>query len=195
MNNQVKLIDESKILSALKKELEFCIKEKFNEKNTRFYLGRETVLMDIIRKIEAGEFASETPPVPTIKPGDRDWKKDMEWAQIISEAGEYKAWTEPLIYWLQKVMDLQSKHRIANEEIARIKCDYYTAKQRFHKQARELEEANRQANKLREAIETAINEKAAWGDPGNALDVVTRYLADTLDSLYPKEEDRGKTNL
>ncbi|MGG1880521.1 hypothetical protein ABDI30_23535 [Paenibacillus cisolokensis] len=83
----------------------------------------------------------------------------------------------------------------AKEEIARINCDYYADKQRFHKQARELEEAKGQANKLREAIETAINEKAAWGDPGNALDVVTRYLADVLDSLYPKEEDRGKTNL
>lgn len=41
--------------------------------------------------------------------------------------------------------------------------------------------------KLREAIETAIKEKAVWGDAGNALDVVVRYLGDILASLYPEE--------
>ena len=74
MNNQVKLMDENKLLESLKKELEFCVKEKFNERNTRFYLGRETVLTDIIRKIEAGEYIPDTPPVPTIKPGDKGYK-------------------------------------------------------------------------------------------------------------------------
>ncbi|MEW8986851.1 MAG: hypothetical protein AB2401_07605 [Bacillus sp. (in: firmicutes)] len=71
MNNQVKLIDENKLLESLKKELEFCVKEKFNERNTRFYLGRETALTDIIKQIETGKFTSDTPPVPTIKPGDK----------------------------------------------------------------------------------------------------------------------------
>lgn len=78
----------------------------------------------------------------------------------------------------------------AKEEIARINCDYYADKQRFHDRGRELEESKAREQKLREAIETAINEKAACGDPGNALDVVTRYLADTLASLYPKEETK-----
>lgn len=73
MNNQVKLIDETKLLGRLKKELEFCTKEKFNKKNTRFYLGRETVLTDIIRQIESGDYyyVPDTPPVPTIKPGNK----------------------------------------------------------------------------------------------------------------------------
>lgn len=47
MNKQP--IDAEKLLDCLKKEANFCIKEKFNEKNTRFHLGRETVLTDIIR--------------------------------------------------------------------------------------------------------------------------------------------------
>ncbi|MPY20277.1 hypothetical protein [Paenibacillus glucanolyticus] len=71
MNNQVNLIDADMLLECLKKEAEFCIKEKFNENNTRFYLGRETVLTDIIKQIESGAFAIYTPPVPTIKPGDK----------------------------------------------------------------------------------------------------------------------------
>ncbi|XEC97027.1 hypothetical protein AB6A23_11080 [Paenibacillus tarimensis] len=50
------LIDKAKLLECLKKEAEFCIKEKFNEKKTRFYLGRETVLTDVIRQIESGTF-------------------------------------------------------------------------------------------------------------------------------------------
>jgi hypothetical protein len=49
-------IDKEKLLECLKKEAEFCIKEKFNEKNTRFYLGRESVLTDIIGHIESGKF-------------------------------------------------------------------------------------------------------------------------------------------
>lgn len=48
------------LLDCLKKEVGFCIEEKFNEKNTRFYLGRETVLTDIIEQIESGKFDSKT---------------------------------------------------------------------------------------------------------------------------------------
>ena len=66
MNNKVKLIDENKLLESLKKELEFCVKERFNEKKIRFYLGRETGLTDIIKQIESGKFTPDT----TIKPGD-----------------------------------------------------------------------------------------------------------------------------
>ncbi|KZS45722.1 hypothetical protein AWU65_07245 [Paenibacillus glucanolyticus] len=67
MNNQVNLIDADMLLECLKKEAEFCIKEKFNENNTRFYLGRETVLTDIIKQIESGRFALDI-----IKPGCRE---------------------------------------------------------------------------------------------------------------------------
>lgn len=69
MSKQEKLISADKLLKCLKKELGFCIKEKFNEKNSRFHLGRETVLTDIIRQIESGTFNPD--PVPTIKPGDK----------------------------------------------------------------------------------------------------------------------------
>ncbi|WP_054954977.1 hypothetical protein [Paenibacillus dakarensis] len=84
MNNQVKLIDGNWLLECLKKEAEFCIKEKFNEKNTRFYLGRETVLTDIIRQIESGkyEYVSDTPPVPTIKPGDKVNYSDFQFPNL-----------------------------------------------------------------------------------------------------------------
>lgn len=50
------MLDKKKLLDSLKKEADFCIKEKFNEKNTRFHLGRETVLNDMIRQIESGKF-------------------------------------------------------------------------------------------------------------------------------------------
>lgn len=51
MNNQVKLIDADKILWELALQ------------------GFMTD--DIKRKIDAGEFDPDTPPVPTIKPGDK----------------------------------------------------------------------------------------------------------------------------
>ena len=44
--------------------------------------------------------------------------------------------------------------------------------------------------KLKEAIEAAINEKAQWGDAGNALDVIVRYLSETLSELYPAVMDK-----
>lgn len=49
----------------------------------------------------------------------------------------------------------------------------------------ELEAAEAREKKLKEAINSAINEKAQWGDAGNALDVIVRYLSDTLSELYP----------
>lgn len=66
----MKLIDADKLLERLKKEAKFCIKEKFNEKNTRFYLGRETVLTDIIKLIESDAFDPDPIPLPTIKQYD-----------------------------------------------------------------------------------------------------------------------------
>ena len=68
MNKQPRTTDTDKLLASLKKEVEFCIKEKFNEKNTRFYLGRETALTDLIKQIKSGKFNVDPIPLPTIKP-------------------------------------------------------------------------------------------------------------------------------
>lgn len=60
--------------------------------------------------------------------------------------------------------------------------------QQYAAEKERAEAAETREKKLKEAIETAIKEKAVWGDAGNALDVVVRYLSDTLSILYPKEE-------
>lgn len=92
-------IDKNKLLESLKKESEFCIKEKFNEKNTRFHLGRETVLTDIIKQIESGRFdilstlypdTPAQPPAPTPEITARsidDWHEDY---------GDVLWWTFPI---------------------------------------------------------------------------------------------------
>lgn len=49
----------------------------------------------------------------------------------------------------------------------------------------DLDAAEAREQRLKEAVQTAIKEKAMWGDPGNALDVVVRYLQDELATLYP----------
>ncbi|GGF86723.1 hypothetical protein [Paenibacillus aceti] len=85
MYKQLRLIDADWLLECLKKEAEFCIKEKFNEKNTRFYLGRETVLTDIIRQIESGKFDVDPITLPTIKPGDKAIHSDLGRVRIMSE--------------------------------------------------------------------------------------------------------------
>lgn len=80
-----KLIDADYLLECLKKESEFCIKEKFNEKNTRFYLGREMALTDIIKQIESGKFDANPITLPTIKPGDKAKHSDLGEVRIMSE--------------------------------------------------------------------------------------------------------------
>lgn len=48
-------IDKEKLLGLLKKELEFCRKEKFSDnKKSHFFVGRETVFTDIIAQIDSG---------------------------------------------------------------------------------------------------------------------------------------------
>jgi len=76
---------------------------------------------------------------------------------------------DALPYWLQ--------------QYAVWKAKAYEAEVKAH-------EAESREKKLKEAIETAIKEKAVWGDAGNALDVVVRYLGDTLTALYTKEEPK-----
>lgn len=67
--------------------------------------------------------------------------------------------------------------------------DKHTAMTKVYRVEKErADQAEARELKLKEAIEAAINEKAQWGDAGNALDVVVRYLSDTLSILYPKEE-------
>lgn len=53
----------------------------------------------------------------------RDWQKDMEWAQLISDAGEYRAWTEPLIYWLQEAAAEKARADEMLAVLERIKKD------------------------------------------------------------------------
>jgi hypothetical protein len=55
-------VSRKALIDCLKKEAELCIKEKFNENKTRFYLGRETALTDIIRQIESGRFDTLSAP-------------------------------------------------------------------------------------------------------------------------------------
>jgi len=132
----------------------------------------------------------------------------QQYAELKEECDEYKSLAE----------SLNADIRISNEEISRINDENEDLLERSMKRKykieelnnelkrsswlietleraqkrleRELNESKENEHKMRVAIETAINEKAAWGDPGNALDVVTRYLADVLDSLYPKEETK-----
>lgn len=92
----------------------------------------------------------------------RDWQKDMESCEGV-ERGEWS------------IHDLM----VEQSQISTYWLQQYAA-------------AEAREKKLREAIEKAIKEKSQWGDTGNALDVVTRYLSDTLATIYPKEEQAKK---
>lgn len=128
---------------------------------------------------------SRTPPLPTIKPGDRELQKDMEWAQIISDAGEYKAWTEPLIYWLQQYEALEKEHAYAKqqaimwndkavaekerankllEEIARINSEYYADRQRFYDRGRQLARFQASLDWLKQRFEEEWNFELGIGE-------------------------------
>ncbi|MCM3492868.1 hypothetical protein M4D52_05360 [Paenibacillus lactis] len=128
--------------------------------------------------------------VPTIKPLDtrhllfntigmsRDWQKDMA---LCKQIDGNSPWSRELlmaeqpditIYWLQQ-------YAAAQEEIARINCDYYADKQRFVVQRRDLEESKAREQKLKEAIERCI----FTYDEEYPED----YLESVLASLYPKE--------
>lgn len=83
---------------------------------------------------------------------------------------------------------LQSELSAANEEIARINCDYYADKQRFHDRGRELAAEKERADKAEE------REKVLK----HAFIVMLGYVPKTarvaldfdevLASLYPKED-------
>lgn len=95
----------------------------------------------------------------------RDWQADMTECQTW-QTRTTSSLPSIGIHWLQ--------------QYAIWKAKAYEAEVKAH-------EAEFREKKLKEAIETAIKEKAVWGDAGNALDVVVRYLSDTLSILYPKE--------
>jgi hypothetical protein len=101
------------------------------------------------------------------------------------DAGEYSD---------QDVIDLWCEVKAAQEEIARINCDYYADKQRFVVQRRELEESKAREQKLREAIQTVIemkelNPEQMATDQKGLYDAAMWFLSGIMDSLYPKEEE------
>lgn len=81
MNNQVKLIDETKLLKAVFEEKSRHERARdrleIDHKYWEFHEGSVTTLEWLEKKIEKGMFAPDTTPVPTIKPGDKvrhdDW--------------------------------------------------------------------------------------------------------------------------
>lgn len=161
----------------------------------------------------------------------RDWQKDMMECEMM-RTRVTSFLPEIGIYWLQQYKELQEECdewktlaeslngdiRIANEELAKINCDYYADKQRFHDRGRELEEtkeSNRllnriydeqcarvseyynemvaekeRADKLQEVINQAIKEYGLWNDKAHAADVMATLLAEARLSLYPKEETK-----
>lgn len=67
MNNQVKLIDQTKLLEWIDDELA----KQYPESVAQYVDGRETVLEILKHRIEQGIFNPDTSTVPTIKPGDK----------------------------------------------------------------------------------------------------------------------------
>lgn len=128
----------------------------------------------------------------------RDWQKDMarvlreksrtsQYHSVFDSFGKLTHRIEApyvaLEYWLQQ-------YAAAQEEIARINCDYYADKQRFVVQRRELAAEKERADKLQEAINQAIKEYGLWNDKAHAADVMATLLAEVRSSLYPKEETK-----
>jgi hypothetical protein len=107
MNNQVKLIDGNKILNNLMEyidtfndDLEFAIKE--GEEDWADEISNKIELLQVfVDGIMSGAYKPDTPPVPTIKPGDKvrhtkygygDVKKISAWVWFF-DGPEYKAIT------------------------------------------------------------------------------------------------------
>jgi hypothetical protein len=67
MNNQVKLIDENKLLEWINT----MYNKKLPDELKEYRDGRQVVLDLLEIQIKSGRFAPDTPPVPTIKPGDK----------------------------------------------------------------------------------------------------------------------------
>lgn len=95
---------------------------------------------------------------------------------------QYKELQEECDEWKTLAESLNGDIRIANEELAKINCDYYADKQRFVVQRRDLEESKAREQKLKEAIERCI----FTYDEEYPED----YLESVLASLYPKEETK-----
>ncbi|MDH6674443.1 hypothetical protein M2277_005139 [Paenibacillus sp. LBL] len=102
--------------------------------------------------------------------GVSGWQNDIDSLVLVQPGSAYRYW--------------QLQAAAAKEEIARINCDYYADKQRFHNQARELVEVKEREQKLKERLED-IKEQAMWSN--NEIFVIARNI---LDVLYPKEREQ-----
>ncbi|KZS48105.1 hypothetical protein AWU65_20325 [Paenibacillus glucanolyticus] len=221
MINRVKLIDQTKLMGCLKKELEFCIKEKFNEKNTRFYLGRETVLTDIINQIESDKFCPDTwkclvcgsdvtnyepeycctyismdtpcgcmglpiePPLCSAEcsekifgkaAGSNGMSRDVDYLLKFSQK-DFEKFVDAGEYSDQNVIDLWREVKAAQEEIARINCNYYADRQRFRDHVKKLAEVETPTQVLKKLLETKIPWKKY--DPENPPELNVTCLVST----------------
>lgn len=81
MNNQVKLIDETKLLKAVSEEKSRHERARdrleIDHKYWEFHEGSVTTLEWLEKKITKGMFAPDTPPAPTINPGDKVRHSDL----------------------------------------------------------------------------------------------------------------------
>lgn len=67
MNNQVKLIDADKLLKWLEESESNWYSRKYGE----YGEGHVKAYSNVADAVESGDFDPDTPPVPTIKPGDK----------------------------------------------------------------------------------------------------------------------------
>jgi hypothetical protein len=95
MNNQVKLIDAGKLQVWIDAEFE----KRFPNDVYGYADGRQSILDRLEQKVNEGLFDPDTPPVPTIKPGDKVRHKEREMKNgmviLVSQNGEYVdvSWT------------------------------------------------------------------------------------------------------
>ncbi len=83
MNNQVKLIDESKLLDWINT----MYNKKLPDEIKEYRDGRQTVLDLLEIQIKSGRFAPDTPPVPTIGCSECDYKGYFEYETGVVDEG------------------------------------------------------------------------------------------------------------
>lgn len=130
----------------------------------------------------------------------RDWQMDIERCKELTSVGRDNVHVKALEYWLheakslcevnqkkqREILKLKNQYAKAQEELAKINCDYYADKQRFVVQRRELEESKAREQKLREGIEEVLRDATKWENPYEGYNDLQKLLA----SLYPKEETK-----
>lgn len=182
MNNQVKLNQEN-----CKKAIETIKKNYPPENYTMLREALEIAIMSL-------QVHSNTPPVPTINTVNNRLDKDIFISFLNTELSHwnssdtYARGRADGVQWvIDRVKSVPSVPTIKQgdtEAFARINATYYAEHQLFLNQRRELAETQAREQKLREAIEFVfINHMLYWS--GDAYE----HLKETLDSLYPKEEE------